>query len=406
MQHRYLMLLGLMLCLFSCADTPKKEVPAIQPIASPTGAGSALPFLYGNDQGTLLMSWVTPINDSLMVLEYSSLKGDQWSESETIVKGGDWFVNWADFPAIAENKGNLISHVLKKSSKGTYSYDVRLNLKQEGAKRWETNLELHNDSTSTEHGFVTVLPYKEGFFVSWLDGRNTVEDSEGKRGAMTIRASEVAFDGSITNDMELDARTCDCCQTTAAITDNGPVVIYRDRSEDEIRDISIVRQVAGEWLPPKRIHADDWKIKGCPVNGPKAAVLGNQLAIAWFTAANDKPRVNLVFSEDGGEVFGAPIRIDEMNATAMGRVDVLLLEEGSAVVSWMETGEGQALIKAIKVNRNGSKGKVQTITKLDASRKTGFPQMELLGDTVYFAWTDVTGETSKVQVATVKTSVF
>lgn len=406
MQHRYLLPLGLMLCLFSCADAPKKKVPAIHLIASPTGEGSALPFLYGNDQGTLLMSWVTPIDDSLMVLEYSTLNDDQWSESETIVKGGDWFVNWADFPAIAENKGNMLSHVLKKSSEGTYSYDVRLNLKQEGGEHWKTNLELHNDSTSTEHGFVTVLPYKEGFFVNWLDGRNTVENSEGNRGAMTIRAAEVAIDGSITNEMELDARTCDCCQTTAAITDNGPVVIYRDRSEDEIRDISIVRQVEGQWLPPKRIYADDWKIKGCPVNGPKAAVLGNQLVIAWFTAANDKPGVNLVFSEDGGAVFDAPIRIDELNTTAMGRVDVLLINDDSAVVSWMETGEGQALIKAVKAHRNGSKGAVQTITKLDASRKTGFPQMELLGDTIYFAWTDVMGDTSKVQVATAKASDF
>ncbi len=401
-QRRYL-ILGVLLCLFGCMEQQKKEEPLVQQMGNPAGAGSALPFLFSDTKSTLL-SWVEPVDDSLMALKYSRWEGEAWSAPQVVVKGADWFVNWADFPAISENQGNLLNHILKKSSEGTYSYDVKLNLKKAGEKQWKTNLPLHTDNTPTEHGFVSSLPYEKGFFVTWLDGRNTIENGEGERGAMTVRAAKVASDGTITDEQELDARTCDCCQTTAAITDNGPIVVYRDRSEDEIRDISIVRQVAGQWSYPKSIHQDGWQIKGCPVNGPKAAALGNHLVVAWFTAANEQPTVNLVFSEDGGENFDAPIPISQTNA--MGRVDVHVLDQENVLVSWMETDEKDAVLKAVKVNRNGVKGKILEIAQLDASRKTGFPQMEMVADKIYFAWTDVTEEKSKVQTAYVLKQYF
>jgi hypothetical protein len=306
---------------------------------------------------------------------------------------------------ITENGGNLLSHVLKKSSEGTYSYDVKLNVLPKGSENWLTDLPLHTDGTPTEHGFVSAVPYKDGsFFITWLDGRNTEENQDGIRGAMTVRAAEVSAQGEVSRDTVLDARSCDCCQTTAAITSNGPVVIYRDRSEEEIRDMSIVRQVAGEWTAPKTIYSDNWLIKGCPVNGPKASSIGNSLAVAWFTAAGDLPKVNLVFSNDGGEHFAPPIRVDE--ADALGRVDVLLLDADTAIVSWMESKDSRAQLKAIKITRSGKKSDYKIIAELDGSRKTGFPQMELAGDRVYFAWTDVAKSSSTIKTAYVPVVQF
>ena len=51
------------------------------------------------------------------------------------------------------------------------------------------------------------------------------------------------------------------------MTADGPVVVYRDRSEQEIRDISIVRLHDGKWSQPSSVFEDNWKINGCPVNG-------------------------------------------------------------------------------------------------------------------------------------------
>ncbi|CAM3304481.1 hypothetical protein [Zobellia roscoffensis] len=395
----------------ACNEVPKKkeiaapevEKEVVNQLESPVETGSSLPSLFSTDDGALL-SWVHEINDSLAELKYARLSDGQWQKPETILEGSDWFINWADFPTISENNGNLLTHILKKSSKETFSYDIEMNLKSDDAT-WRTNLPLHTDDTKTEHGFVTMLPFKEdSFFITWLDGRNTGGGGHGHEGEMNIRAAEVAADGAVSNDMLLDDKTCSCCQTTAAITDNGPVVLYRDRTDAEIRDIVITRLVNGKWTEPKFIFNDGWEIKGCPVNGPKADAINNDLAVAWFTAVNNEPKVKLVFSSDGGEKFEAPILISETNA--MGRVDLILLDRENVIVSWMETIDKEAQVKVVKVNKSGKFSKEIVVASLGASRKTGFPQMTLVKDKVYFAWTDVVEDTSTIKTAFINLEDF
>ena len=76
------------------------------------------------------------------------------------------------------------------------------------------------------------------------------------------------------------------------------------------------------------IHNDGWQIDACPVNGPALAARGRNIAIAWFTATGDQGRVCGVLLRHR-RTFGAPIRLDDV--TSFGRVDVDLLDEGSAV---------------------------------------------------------------------------
>ncbi len=390
--------------MVSCEQNPKKQDAVIHHVDSPAGAKSSLPYLVSNSD-TALLSWVEKIGDSTVGLKYSQFLEGKWQAPGEIISGNDWFVNWADFPAITENNGHLLSYILKRSSEGTYSYDVKLNLLPKGQPQWKTDLPLHTDSTATEHGFVTILPYgRDSFFVTWLDGRNTSAIGHQHSGAMSLRAAEVSITGLVLDETLLDDRTCDCCQTTAAITANGPIVIYRDRSGDEVRDISIVRKVNGSWTKPEPIHNDNWKINGCPVNGPKCATIGNNLAVAWYTEADNDPRINVVFSGDGGESFDRPLQIEESDA--IGRVDVLLMDGENAIVSWMGKTEGSARFKAVKANRWGKVNTPLVIGEIDASRKSGFPQMELIGDKVYFAWTNVLGETENIQMAYVPLDSF
>lgn len=409
MRYRYYTTI-LLLAIFitSCKQDTKTTPPevlvsSVQAMASPAGIASSLPHLASNKDLTLL-SWVETKGDSLATLYVSELVNDTWQDPEAIIQGTDWFINWADYPMVAENSGNYWSHVLKKSTAGTYSYDVKMNIKTAEATAWETDLALHTDGTPTEHGFVSVSPYKDAFFVTWLDGRNTQENEAGERGAMTLRAAEVTTDGTIRLEQELDVSTCDCCQTTAAITTNGPVVLYRDRSEDEIRDISIVRQVNGTWTAPKKVHADGWQIKGCPVNGPKVAALGNKLVTAWFTGAQSNARVQVAFSDNGGEAFQAPILIAE--GTTIGRVDVVWADEDTAVVSWMESKGKRASFQVAKVSTGGSLSEKVTLVDMDGSRQSGFPQLEKVGDMLYLAWTDASQKETTVQTARIPLDAF
>lgn len=400
--------------LFSCNSNKKKPVlnekdeNIVHAMPFPGDEKSALPHLSSIDNN-LLISWVTTINDSVSQLNYSTLINQKWEAPKTVATGTHWFVNWADYPSITASQGNLLSHFLKKSSEETFSYDIKLNILPEGQTDWQTELPLHTDGTKTEHGFVTVLPFKEnGFFVTWLDGRNMSMDHANEHmshnGSMTIRAAEVSNNGTISENILLDEKTCSCCQTTAAITSNGPIVLYRDRTDEEIRDIAITRQVNGKWTKPKFIYNDGWKINGCPVNGPKVSALKNNVAVAWFTAANGNPIVKLIFSENGGASFMEPIIISDLDV--LGRVDIELIDPENAIVSWMETENKTTYLKAMKVNKSGTKSTPIIITALNNSRKTGFPQMQYINNNMYFAWTAITNDISSIKTVFVPLDLF
>ena len=161
-----------------------------------------------------------------------------------------------------------------------------------------------------------------------------------------------------------------------------------------MRDMSIVRLVNGAWPAPQTIHGNNWKIDGCPVNGPRSEAIGNSVAVAWFTMIGKQPRVNLAFSSDGGQTFNAPIRVDEGNP--IGRVDVAMLTEKTAMVCWME----DASIKAAMIAADGKKGEFITVASASESRSSGFPQMVKAGNKVFFAWTDDKKKTIKVAFLT------
>lgn len=260
----------------------------------------------------------------------------------------------------------------------------------------------HRDNTQTEHGFVSLIPLADGRLGAiWLDGRNMKNVKETDEHApaaesMTLRYATIDAAGNLYDEAQLDERVCECCQTSAAVTSQGPIAVYRDRSQREVRDIYIVRQVNGSWTTPQAVFADDWEINGCPVNGPSIAADGARVVVAWFTSAANTPRVKVAFSQDAGVTFSQPIQVDD--GETVGRVDALLLPDGSALVCWLSgTAEGGA-IKVRRVQRNGSVGPPAVIATTDISRSSGFPRMARLGDKVHFAWTEF-GQPSRVRTA-------
>jgi hypothetical protein len=403
----------------SCKDVQikSKETVASQKnsvfsFQNPAAIDSQTPRLFSNNN-TLFMSWVT-FKDDIDYLNYATYTEGVWSLPQIIVSGDDWFTNWADFPAIAENNGSLLTSYLQKSDEGTYTYDVKLNYKNRDSSAWKKNFILHTDDTKTEHGFVSMIPTydQDEFFVTWLDGRNTVESeptdhekgSHSSRGAMTLRGARIDIQGNIISSKELDHSICDCCQTSAAMTLNGPVVVYRDRTEEEIRDISIVRwQHNNTWSAPKTIFKDGWQIAGCPVNGPAVGAFGKNVAVAWFTGVNETPKVQVAFSNDNGETFGKPIQVNTKET--LGRLDVIVLNETEAIVSWMERDQADmAYVQLAKISSTGKKGPTVTLTKTKGGRATGFPQIEFLNGNIYAAMT-LLGDNDVSEIKTVVMSM-
>lgn len=384
-------------------------------LKSPVDSGGE-PNLYVSEQGGIYLSWVEYVNDTTDALMFSKLENDVWTTPTKIASGSDWFVNWADFPSLVVYKNNeqhLAAHWLQKRAEGTYDYDVHIAQSKDGGKTWSESFIIHTDGVAAEHGFVTMLPRDDGkIFATWLDGRFTKIEGEdnahdshddhghGSGGAMTLRTATFDIDGKLTDEKELDHRICDCCQTAAVVTPKKTLVAYRDRSVDEIRDISFVQKTNGGWSSPSLVHADNWKIAGCPVNGPALANHKNNIAIAWFTAAKEKPTINVSFYNNEITNFEKPIKIDKSNP--LGRVGIELFDD-FAMVSWLEQVGENAEIKLAQVFSDSPNQKTNikniTLSKSSTSRRSGFPQIEKTDDKLIFAWTVSDGKKSTVHTA-------
>lgn len=384
---------------------------AVREVESPAGAESREPELSAAPGGRVILSWVEKVGEKRHALRFASRDAAGWSEARTAASGENWFVNWADFPSVVGlADGSLAAHWLVKSGAGTYAYDVNVSRSADGGKTWGAPVVPHTDRTQTEHGFVSLLPLGGGRLGAvWVDGRNLegTHGDEEKHGplpaSMTLRYAEVGADGRLLEEAVLDERICECCQTSAALTAGGPLAVYRDRSEQEVRDVSIVRGSAAGWSAPRPVHADGWRISGCPVNGPSLAAEGRRAAVAWYTGEGESPRVNVAFSEDAGATFGQPTRVDD--GDVVGRVDVVLLADGSALVCWMSGESGGGAVKVRRVTPGGALGPVALVAEADVSRSAGFPRMARAGDTVYFAWTRF-GKPPRVHTAAADVSAY
>jgi len=394
----------------SAAPAPQAAL-LIQASHSPAGVDSREPELSTTADGRIILSWVQKVGNKRYALLFATRDAGNWSKANTVAEGENWFVNWADFPSvIALADGSLAAHWLVKSGSATYAYDVNIARSKDGGKTWGKPIVPHTDKTQTEHGFVSLMPLADGRVGAvWLDGRNLkdVKDHGDEQTplpvSMTLRYAAIDADGKLSDEAQLDERVCECCQTSAALTSEGAITVYRDRSEKEVRDIYFVSRQQGNWSGPRSINADNWEISGCPVNGPSVATDGRRVAVAWYTAANDAPRVKVAFSNDAGATFAGPIEVDD--GATLGRVDVLLLQDGSALVCWLSgTADGGA-IKVRRISPDGSLGPAAVISRTDISRSSGFPRMARLGEEVHFAWTEF-GKPSYVRTATANISAY
>lgn len=401
MKHIFPIILFSITLLIACS--PNNNI-SIQKIDTPCKEGGES-NLWVNQSNEAYLSWVEYLNDSTDALMMSKFINNEWKNPTQIASGSDWFVNWADFPSLVnyDNSSHLAAHWLQKSAGGTYDYDIHISQSSDQGETWSSSFIIHRDSIAAEHGFVSMFPLdSERIFATWLDGRNTKnghDESHGHddhghdNGAMTLRAAEFNVNGRISNEIELDSRVCDCCQTTAILSDKGPIVAYRDRSEREVRDIAIVRKVDGKWTDPVLVAEDHWKIAGCPVNGPSISAEGEHIAVTWFTMMNEKPIVNVAFSSDSGVSFGEAIRVDEGNP--LGRTDIIHIDEENVLITWMEDKESHAEIRMIKMNPNGKQGDSILVSQTDSARKSGFPILKKYkNNQALISWTRVDSLTS------------
>jgi hypothetical protein len=281
-----------------------------------------------------------------------------------------WLAHWVEMP----NPSTDAEYVFVSSSTdGTH---------------WTAPVQAHRDRSPVQHGLVSMLPSADGgaslFFL---------ESLKGEEGPTYLVRSMIDASGKETSEEQLDTDVCSCCPTAVAKTAKGMVLAYRDHTAKDIRDIAITRFENGKWTPAKIINADNWQINACPINAAAVAANGEHVAVSWFTAAQNSPRVLAAFSSDSGATFAKPVTVS--TGRAHGYTSIVLDDEG-AVVSWVEQGPATSRVLVRRIPSTGAAGPVLEIAKGDRGA-LGYPKLVRAGSEILIAWGG-----AKIQLASLK----
>ena len=371
------------------AQTVKLTVEAL---ASPAGAASSVPQMTVEGDHALL-SWVEQAG-TRSTLKFAERTSTGWSNPLVVVSSDHLMVNSADVPSVrAMPDGTLAAHWMEQNGPDPEAYNLSVAWSADGHS-WSAPVAPNRDKTVTQHGFASLFPTAEGGLgLVWLDGRMT----HGDEGNMQLRAAIFDKTHKQVSDTAVDTRVCECCPTSVAVSAEGPIAAYRDRSATEIRDIYVTRLAAGRWSMPVPVHRDNFKIEACPVNGPAIAARGRDVVVAWFTAPKEINRSFISFSHDSGRTFTAPTRVDD--AGSLGRMAVALQKDGSAIVGWVEFANQISQFKVRRVESNGARSAAVTVANLSGTR---YPRLALVRDEVVLAWTETEKDSSRVHTARIR----
>jgi hypothetical protein len=165
----------------------------------------------------------------------------------------------------------------------------------------------------------------------------------------------------------------------------------------------VSRHSDGQWQQGLPVNNDNWEIAGCPVNGPAIAANDSNVVVAWFSAPEQRPAVRVRFSDNSGETFGPVAEI--ATTGSLGHVDVVMLADNSAVLSWLQTnGNGLADLVFRHVGADGQMGEIRTIASNAPARSV--PQMALDGSHLVFVWTEAIDSSKRIASTRVNTATL
>jgi hypothetical protein len=370
------------------AQAQRASTLTVEAVNSPAGANSSVPQMTVSGDRVVL-SWVER-EGTKSSLKFAERTASGWSTPALVVASDKMMVNSADVPSVRAMPQGVAAHWMMESGPDPEAYDLRVAWSADG-KTWTAPVAPNRDKTMTQHGFASLFPIADGGTgVVWLDGRAT----HGEEGDMQLRAAMFDKAHKPLSDSLIDSRVCECCPTSVALGADGPIAAYRNRTTAEIRDIYVTRLAAGKWSMPIRVHADNFKIEACPINGPAIAANGKDVVVAWFTAPNEKQQSFVAFSHDGGRTFGKPSKVEDEGT--LGRMQAALTPDGAAIVGWVEFANEKSTFKVRRIAADGTRGPSATVAQISGTR---FPRLAVAKNEAVVAWTESEKESSRVKTA-------
>ncbi|WP_411727607.1 sialidase family protein [Methyloglobulus sp.] len=339
--------------------------------------------------GKLILSWVET-RGSKNTVRFAVYDNAAWLPMQTVISTDS---KLADPPVVQGlSDGTLAAAwmLAVKNDKDPYAADIYLAHSKDGGQTWTAPIKPYGEQARIYDAQMSLAPLPDaGLALVWTDSRHVIHDDSKSASKKTSRhqlmATVLNKDWQAGKEITLDDDVCSCCSTYTDVRDSELVTVYRDHLKGEVRDISAVRWNRNGAVQATPVHDDHWVINGCPSNGPSVDLSGQQTVVAWFTAGDGKGRVRVSFSA-GGDKFKSPIEVDDQ---AIGYANALLLDDGSALVSWRHNAGPEEELMVARVTAGGEVHDRTTVYRGSFARwPSKYLGIEKIGNEVFIAWTD------------------
>jgi hypothetical protein len=114
---------------------------------------------------------------------------------------------------------------------------------------------------------------------------------------------------------------------------------WRGVRDGDVREVVVARSTDGgsSFEDAVIVHADGWRIEGCPHTGPSLAYDGQgRLNVAWYTGLESAPGIFHAVSGDAGATFGAPSSILAADWVPVSLVSLATDVDGRVWAAWAD----------------------------------------------------------------------
>lgn len=229
--------------LSSCRKAPPSLI--VDSELSPTMAESLVPQMTALSGERTLLSWQRPLPGGGYAFEMAVRNGGRWSEVRTIAEGPELSMFTADLPGVATLAATKLLAYWEVKDEGNgdhYATTIKMAISIDEGRSWLPTPTPYSDALAGQHSFLSWFGRKNGIGLLWLDAsarsqmRHTLmqkraDKKDSDLGSVGLRYAALNAEGRVDHEQFVEPITCECCPTSAASTERGPVVVYRGREE-------------------------------------------------------------------------------------------------------------------------------------------------------------------------------
>lgn len=293
MKTRAIYLIPATLILFhACTSQQKKESPATV-LSKQEGLAKTV-YLTRDFSGLPVLAWTEADGaggaSSLYFSGWDTVNR-RFSERIHIPANPSLVAHAEGMPKIVFSAdGNIYAVYAARVEGQSNPYAARIEylVSRDGGDRWTDYGSIHRDSTQEAgHDFFDAIALQDGRIgVSWLDRSY-------EKGGRPVHFAVTDSSGRFTYETVVDDYACECCRTALYERDGTIALLYRDikqTASGTVRDIHYsISEDNGRSFRERNVYSkDEWRVDGCPHNGPDVVALEDSLFATWFTAGSNK----------------------------------------------------------------------------------------------------------------------